>query len=353
MSKCYFCHSEVRAIHNFSTLGCVVSFYRNDKLYLNMKLQTHIPLQKRTENLIDYQSRVFLLGSCFVENIGQKLSYYKFQSHQNPFGILFHPKAIETLVIRAIQQREYIEEDVFFHNEQWHSFDAHSQMSNNCKETLIATLNSQLQFTKKQLQQASHIVITLGTAWVYKHFKTKLSVANCHKVAQKDFSKELLSINEINATLKNMHDSLKAINAKAVLIFTVSPIRHTKDGFMENTLSKAHLIAAVHAFITQHDEKDNVYFPSFEIMMDELRDYRFYTEDMLHPNATAVQYIWEKFQQVWISDKALETMIEVESIQKGMAHLPFNSKSEAHYKFLKELELRKLKLQQKFQHIAF
>ncbi|MEO8774477.1 MAG: GSCFA domain-containing protein [Gelidibacter sp.] len=318
-----------------------------------MKLQTNIPLQKRTKNLIDYQSKVFLLGSCFVENIGQKLTYFKFQSHQNPFGVLFHPKAIETIVVKAVEQNEYNEKDVFFHNEQWHCYEAHSKMSNISKDILIANLNEQLQVTRQHLKEASHIVITLGTAWVYKHTLSDLPVANCHKVSQQNFTKALLSIKEITDALQNLHHKLKAINAKAVLIFTVSPIRHIKDGFIENTRSKAHLITAIHDFIAQQHIKDKFYFPSYEIMMDELRDYRFYTEDMLHPNATAINYIWEKFQTVWMSDDSLEIMAEVDSIQKGMAHLPFNPTSEAHTNFLKQLEFRKETLQKKFHHITF
>lgn len=319
-----------------------------------MKLQTTIPLLKTNRNLIDYQSKVFLLGSCFVENMGKKLEYFKFQSWYNPFGVLFHPKAIETLVIKAVQQKEYTEEDVFFNNEQWHNYDAHSKMSHILKETVIENLNQQLKITRKHIKEASHIVMTLGTAWVYKDVKTGLPVANCHKVAQNDFRKELLSIKEITEALLNMRKRIMDINPKVAIILTVSPIRHIKDGFVENTRSKAHLIAAIHDFIAQSSEAVNLfYFPSYEIMMDELRDYRFYAEDMLHPNPTAINYIWEKFQKVWISESALEIMAEVEIIRKGLAHRPFNPNSEAHHNFLKQLELRKEALQIKFQHIAF
>ena len=317
-----------------------------------MKLQTIIPL-KPQENPIDYHSKVFLLGSCFVENIGQKLSYFKFQNHQNPFGILFHPKAIETLVVRAIQQTQYNDDDVFLHNEQWHCFDAHSKVSNISKEKLIANLNAQLQITRDQLKEATHIVITLGTAWVYKNLISNLPVANCHKVAQKNFTKELLSIKETIAALQNLRNKIKEVNANAIMIFTVSPIRHIKDGFVENTRSKAHLISAIHDFIAQQQEQNNFYFPSYEIMMDELRDYRFYAEDMIHPNATAINYIWEKFQSVWLSESALDTMEEVDGVQKGMAHLPFNPNTEAYTSFLNKLELRKESLQKKFPHITF
>lgn len=318
-----------------------------------MILQTHIPLNKNTDNGIDYKSKVFLLGSCFVENIGHKLAYFKIQSLQNPFGVLFHPKAIETIVVRAIQQKEYNDNDVFFHNEQWHCYDAHSQMSNSSKDAMIVKLNTQLHVTRQQLLEASHIVITLGTAWVYKHNSSDLTVANCHKVSQHNFKKELLSIKEITKSLQNLHSKIEDINAMATVVFTVSPIRHIKDGFVENTRSKAHLIAAIHDFISQPSESKCFYFPSYEIMMDELRDYRFYTEDMLHPNATAINYIWERFQKVWVSESALKTMEEVEVIQKGIAHRPFNSNSEAHTKFLEQLEIRKEALQRKFKHISF
>ena len=318
-----------------------------------MELQTHISFKKQSHNLIDYQSKVFLLGSCFVENIGQKMEYFKLQSYQNPFGILFHPKAIETLVVRAIEQKEYQENDVFFYNEQWQCYDAHSKMSNISKETLIHNLNEQLKITRKQLKEASHIIITLGTAWIYKHCESSLPVANCHKVSQKEFKKELLSTKEITDALRNLQVNIKEVNPKAVIIYTVSPIRHIKDGFVENTRSKAHLIAAIHDFISQQKERSYFYFPSYEIMMDELRDYRFYTEDMLHPNATAITYIWEKFKNVWMSASALETMTEVESIQKGLAHRPFHANSETHLSFLEQLGVRKKALQKKFSHIRF
>ena len=196
------------------------------------------------------------------------------------------------------------------------------------------------------------MVITLGTAWIYTHCTSNLPVANCHRVSQNNFTKALLCIAEIRDALQNMDAAIKAVNSRAILIFTVSPIRHIKDGFVENTRSKSHLIAAIHDFISK-SEKASFYFPSYEIMMDELRDYRFYTEDMLHPNATAINYIWKKFQKVWMADSTLETMEKVDSIQKGMAHRPFNPNSEAHINFLKQLQLKKEALQIQFQHITF
>lgn len=316
-----------------------------------MKLQTQIPLKKQAGNLINYHSKILLLGSCFSENIGAKLSYFKFQSNQNPFGILFHPKAIENLISRAVHEESYTEADLTFNNERWHCFDAHSSLSAADKKELLTNLNTALIDTKKQLEKATHVIITLGTSWVYKLIDTAIIVANCHKVPQKKFSKELLSVAEVSQSLADSISLIKTINAKASITFTVSPVRHLKDGFTENTRSKAHLIAGVHAVV--HPTKNIHYFPAYEIIMDELREYRFYNEDMVHPNKIAINYIWEKFIATWFSKESRDTMQEIEVIQKGIAHRPFNENSEQHQKFLRNLELKKKVLTQEFSFISF
>lgn len=316
-----------------------------------MKLQTTITLQAQQHNQIDYDSSIFLLGSCFVENIGHKLDYFKFQNLQNPFGILFQPIAIEKLITNAVNEKEYTEGDIFFHNEQWHSFDAHSKLSQASNQDFIADLNKQINLTAKQLNNSSHIIITLGTAWVYRHINTDALVANCHKVPQKKFLKELLTVNEITESLQSIVELIRSVNKKASILFTVSPVRHLKDGFVENTQSKAHLIAGIHQVVEPRHHLH--YFPSYEIMMDELRDYRFYAEDMIHPNQTAINYIWEKFKSVWISKGVSEIMEAVEFIQKGLHHKPFNPNSEAHLYFFEKLEEQKAQLSLKFPHIKF
>ncbi|WP_338357296.1 GSCFA domain-containing protein [Yeosuana marina] len=319
-----------------------------------MNLQTQIPLEKQSKNLIDYYSNVLLLGSCFSDNIGKKLDYFKFQNTQNPFGILFHPKAIETLIVHAIEEKTYSETDIFFHNEQWHCFDSHSKLSNTSKEDLLNDLNAIIKTTSKQIHASTHIVITLGTAWMYRFIETNAVVANCHKVPQKQFVKELMGIEAITQSLENIIKLVKNVNSEVTIIFTVSPVRHLKDGFVENTQSKSHLITAIHRVLSlQAQSRDLYYFPSYEIMMDELRDYRFYNEDMVHPNQTAINYIWERFKKVWIWKEASKTMDEIDVIQKGLQHKPFNPNSEAHQKFLKNLEFKKSQLQSKFPHILF
>ncbi|MCG8733891.1 GSCFA domain-containing protein [Tenacibaculum finnmarkense] len=316
-----------------------------------MKLQTQIPLKKQPHNLIDYNSKLLLLGSCFSENIGDKLSYYKFQSQQNPFGILFHPKAIEKLITDAINQKKYTEDAVFYHNESWHCFDAHSSVSSSDKKEVLNNLNTANTATFEYLKNASHLVITLGTSWVYREISSDAIVANCHKIPQKNFLKEILSIDEITESLDAIIALTKSVNPNISIIFTVSPVRHIKDGFIENQQSKAHLLSAIHQII---EPKNNTYyFPSYEIMMDELRDYRFYAQDMIHPNNTAINYIWEKFIEVWISENTQKTMKEVDIIQKGLAHRSFNPTSEAHQKFLKNIAQKKETLQKAFPFITF
>ncbi|MBU2927138.1 GSCFA domain-containing protein [Winogradskyella psychrotolerans] len=316
-----------------------------------MKLLTEIPLPPQQHNQIDYNSKILLLGSCFSENIGEKFNYFKFQSKVNPFGILFHPLAIEQLITRSINKDYYSEDDLHFHNEQWSCLDVHSKLNIASKEDLLETLNSQIDATCNQLINASHVIITLGTSWVYRYIASDKIVANCQKLPQKQFLKELLSIEEITESLEAIITLVRDINPNVNFTFTVSPVRHIKDGFVENMQSKAHLIAAIHKVVEPRHQ--NNYFPSYEILMDELRDYRYYAEDMIHPNPTAIDYIWEKFQNVWISETTSGTMDAVETIQKGLQHKPFNSASEAHQKFLQKLEDKKAKLQIKFPHITF
>lgn len=316
-----------------------------------MKLQTQIPIKKETRNSINYNSSILLLGSCFSENIGNQLNYFKFNSFQNPFGILFHPKAIEALITNAINEKVYSEKDIVYQNERWHCLDAHSNLSSSNKKELLTNLNTAITVTHKKLKEATHIIITLGTAWVYRFLDTDTIVANCHKIPQKKFLKELLSSDEISESIAAIITLIESINKNAVCVFTVSPVRHLKDGFIENTQSKSHLITAIHNTIDAR--LNSFYFPSYEIMMDELRDYRFYAEDMIHPNKTAINYIWEKFSNTWFTEETTQLMKEVDVIQKGLLHKPFNESSEAHQAFIKNLEIKVAKIKGKLPFISF
>ncbi len=298
---------------------------------------------------IDYNSKIVSLGSCFAVNMAEKLDYFKFENTCNPFGILFHPLAIEKLIDLAVSGKQFTKNDVFFHNERWHCFDAHSDLSNSNREDLIANLNAIIIATKQKLQEASHIIITYGTSWVYRNRQTNEIVANCHKVPQAAFLKQILSVETVENSIQNTIGHIQKINPNCNFIFTVSPVRHLKDGFVENQLSKAHLITAIHKVLqVPPSGAEGAYFPSYEIMMDELRDYRFYVEDMIHPSPIAIDYIWQRFSGTSISDESHSIMREVETIQKGLAHRPFNPNSESHQQFLSKLQDKMVKLQKQF-----
>jgi lysophospholipase L1-like esterase len=313
-----------------------------------MNFRTQIPLNTSTslskQSKIDYSSKVVLFGSCFSENISKKLIYFKFQNFSNPFGILFHPLAIEMLITNIVNERIYTEKDIFFHNERWHCYEAHSELSNPSKEDLLLKLNAAISTANRQLKEVSHIIITLGTSWTYRLIETDTVVSNCHKVPQKKFLKELLLIDEITNSLEAIITLIKSVNNNIEIIFTVSPVRHLKDGFVENMRSKSHLLSAIHQVVAPRDHIH--YFPSYEIMMDDLRDYRFYSSDMIHPNETAINYIWEAFKMVWIHEKSTDLMSEIDTIQKGLSHRPFNENSKQHLLFLENLQLKISALQE-------
>ena len=297
-----------------------------------------------------------LLGSCFAENMGEKFEYFKFQTIVNPFGIIFNPVSLEKLIRRSIEKRKFTENDIFFHNDLWHCFEVHSELSNSDKDVFLESLNDLISSTNKKLSDSTHIIITLGTSWVYRLRQAQSDsdgvVANCHKVPQKKFTKELLSIQQIEESIESIISLVHSVNPNCKFIFTVSPVRHIKDGFIENTLSKAHLISAIHKIINHHP-LPNTYFPAYEIMMDELRDYRFYGEDMLHPNQTAIDYIWIQFFQNYISESEFGLMNDICSIQKGLNHQPFNPNTKSHQKFLEATKIKIGKIQEKLQHIHF
>lgn len=315
-----------------------------------MNFTTKIPISK-SQKPIDYSSTIMSIGSCFAENMGEKFEYFKFQITINPFGIIFNPVSIEKLITRVVNQEKYTEKDIFFHNEMWHCFEVHSELSNPSKEEFLENLNTILESTKQQITKSTHLIFTFGTSWVYRNKLSNEIVANCHKVPQSQFDKEILSVETIENSIKNTVDLIKKVNPNCNFIFTISPVRHIKDGFVENSVSKAHLITAVHNL--KPATRNSQYFSSYEIMMDELRDYRFYAEDMLHPNQTAIDYIWIKFFENYVDEKEFVTMNQVCEIQRALKHRPFNPNSESHLQFLKNIQQKIDKLAENFAHIKF
>lgn len=300
---------------------------------MGTKLQTIVPIAEG-EPKIDYHSQLLLLGSCFSENIGDKLEYYKFTSWSNPFGIIFNPYSLEQLLCRTIEDFPFEKKDLVEREGVWRSFEVHSQWQRASPESLLADLNEQRKKLKEYLQDATHCIITLGTAWVYRYKTTHNWVANCHKVPGTEFEKELMEVEAIAESLRKMVGLLERIHPNIKVIFTLSPVRHIKDGFTENNRSKGRLLDGIHTAV---ESTKAVYFPSYEIMMDELRDYRFYADDLLHPSSLAVAYIWEKFQQTWIDPSLASTMEKIQAVQKALAHRPMNPKQKNSKDFSEKL----------------
>lgn len=318
--------------------------------YMNQFFTTLKPNPQ--EASISYNSKIVLLGSCFVENIGEKLHYYKFRTTTNPFGIIFHPEAIHSLIKRIVDQNKFTVGDIFFHNEQWHCFEVHSQLSNIDKNEFLETLNSLLKNTFEQLKNASHIILTYGTAWCYEHLLHKKIVANCHKVPQKEFKKKLSAITSLEHTIQKTLSIIETLNTNAQVIYTVSPVRHLKDGIVENNRSKSNLIASLHNTIEKN--KNASYFPSYELVMDCLREYRFYKSDLIHPNQITIDFIWEHFKSDWLHNTDTQTTLkQVTEIQQGLAHRPFNKNSTVHQKFLESIKNKKEVLKKKCPFIEF
>ncbi len=301
-----------------------------------MNLSTVVPIHYAGKK-ITYNDRLLFFGSCFAVNIGEKFKEYQFQQLINPFGILFHPKAIEKIIDLAVNEYVFSESDVFIHNDIWSSFLAHSDMNELEQEDIITKLNVKLFDLQESLKESSLISITLGTAWVYALKDSGELVANCHKIPNSNFEKRLLGYQEIVDSCVAIVRQIRKVNQQAQIQFTISPVRHIKDGLIENQQSKSVLIGGLHEAIRQlKDDKIN-YFPAYEIMMDELRDYRYYKIDMLHPNELAIEYIWEKVQQFFIDPEMYSVMKKVDEVQKGLNHRPFNPTAEQHLKFLDTL----------------
>ena len=313
-----------------------------------MKFRTEIKIEKGSPQ-INYDSRIALFGSCFSDHISNYLRQFQFQIFTNSHGIVFHPLAIENAISQNLDRKIYTIDDLNQIGEIWFSYQHHSKFSSIDPKKTLENINQSIERGHRFLTEATHLIITLGTAWVYKR-SDGIIVANCHKVPQREFDKILLSQKEISDSLIRTIEKLKLQTPTIEIILTLSPVRHLKDGFIENSRSKAILLSAIHSVC---DLKIAKYFPSFEIMMDDLRDYRFYDKDLIHPSETAVDYIWQQFAATWIDTSIEKDMKEIINVFTAMEHRPFHEESEAHQKFLTELNLRQNILTKKYPHLVF
>lgn len=315
-----------------------------------MKLFTEVYTPKHT-NKISYDSKLLCLGSCFAEHISNKLKYYKFQVSSNPFGILFHPKAILNVTQRAIRGERFSIHDVFYSHEKWHSFYAHSKLSRNSSSDLLSVLNLKIDELRASIEDSTHIVVTLGTSFIFKHIPTEFYVANCHRVPQEEFNKELTLVEDLRVTLSLFMSLCKEINPDVEFIFTVSPVRHIKEGIVENQRSKAQLISALHSVLDK--TINSIYFPSYELMMDEFRDYRYYSRDMIHPNELAIDLIWERFKNSMVDEAVYSDIDKVSSLQKSIEHIPFDTGGRAFEKLKSFQNKLKNELIEKYPFMSF
>lgn len=283
---------------------------------------------------IDYENKIFSIGSCFSQNISEKMRYLKFDVFTNPFGITYNPLSIALGLERILAQKLYTENDLFFHNDLWNSFDHHSDFSSPEKEDVLKNINEHLQISHNYLLNAQTIIITFGTAYYYALKENGKVVNNCHKVTEKNFSHLLFGSHEIVARFSAVIEKIRSVNISANFIFTVSPVIHRNLSAEKNTFSKSHLIIACHE-LCNNFEKVN-YFPAYELMLNDLRDYRFYKADMLHPNETAIDYIFEKFTECCIEKSSMLLMQQILQLKNNLSHKPRNVGSAAHQKFLQQ-----------------
>ena len=293
---------------------------------MNFRTVIAIPKQKT----INYQQRILLLGSCFSENIGQKLIDYHLPCLSNPFGILYNPLSIASAVQRLIAQKPFVEEELFEHHRLYHSWAHHGSFSTASKEETLAKINTRYQEAANQLKQSDVLLITFGSSWVYEYHG--VAVANCHKVAETEFTRRRLTVAEIVNTYTKLIQQLSEKNPHLQVIFSVSPIRYMRQGASENQTNKAILLLAIEELTEQFENV--AYFPAYEIVLDELRDYRFFAEDMIHPSKVAIDYIWERFVDAFFDQETQKLLPEIEKLNKLVEHRPLHKDTTDYKKFM-------------------
>jgi len=306
-------------------------------------MQWQLPISiKSPDKLITYGERILLVGSCFTEHIGSGLEELKFSVLQNPHGILFGPDAVCQAINSYIDKKKYAPEELFFWQESWHSWDHHSRFSNTDKEQCLLAINRAQQQAHQFIEQADWLIITLGSSFCYRLTEEaeKAShlvgqgVANCHRAPQSWFSKELLSVSEIVSLLKNSFLNFYRLRPQARIVVTISPVRHSRDGLVENNRSKARLFEALQQL--QEQQVPFYYFPAYELVVDVLRDYRFYDIDLVHPNFAATNYVLEQFKEHCLSQESLPIAEQIKKLVMAMRHRPRQPNTQQHLQFLKQ-----------------
>ncbi len=304
-----------------------------------MELLLNIDLKKQPE-LIGYRDKILLTGSCFTEHIGNALAGLKFNVLQNPNGIIFGPDAVCKSLLSYKENKKYTEQDLFYLNEVWNSWDHHSRFSHIDKSLCLDNINRSQQRAHDFLKAANWLIITLGSAFTYELTAAantateniNTGVANCHRAPASWFHKKMLEIEDIRGKLEDCLEDLKQFNPGLRFIFTISPVRHIRDGVVENNRSKARLIEAVHFIVAKFESA--FYFPAYELLIDVLRDYRFYDIDLVHPNYAGTEFVLEKFTDTCIDEESKQLMKEIKTIVTARKHRAFQPETNAHQQFL-------------------
>ena len=305
------------------------------------------PLSRR----IGHDARLLVMGSCFAEHMGTRLQQMKWRAVVNPFGVLYNPLSITEALGRLIDAHRYGEDElVEFPDGGWSTWLHHSRYSHPDRRAALDAINNSMEAAAGMLAQADWLVLTLGTAWVYRLKEDGRVVGNCHKVPEREFVRQRLSVDEIVETFVALLDRLWSINPGARVLLTVSPVRHLKDGLHGNQLSKATLLLAVDELCRRMPERC-VYFPAYEVLMDELRDYRFYAEDMSHPSKQAVDYVWERFVEHCTDESAHAFMSEWNKVCRALEHRPFKPDSEQYRAFVRQNMLKIAELKEKYPYL--
>lgn len=279
---------------------------------------------------IDYRKKILFIGSCFTENIGNRLASLRFPLDINPFGVLYNPLSVKNSLELLLQDYRFSENDLRCFNDLWYSFYHHSDFSHQNKAECLKKINRRIEKAAGFVKQAHAIFVTFGTAWVYRWKETGKVVSNCHKIPARKFERQLLDVDNIVEEYSALLSKIKATNPGVKVIFTVSPVRHLKDSAIGNQISKSTLLLA----IDKMKQADVEYFPAYELMIDDLRDYRFYEKNMTHPNSTAVDYIFQRFSETYLTEESKKIVKKMEKLQKAREHKPVNPQSALHQKFI-------------------
>jgi hypothetical protein len=325
-----------------------------------MEFMINIDIPEAKEK-INYKDPILLTGSCFTEHIGDRLEELKFQVIQNPHGILFDPLSVANSLVSYTTEHIYTKDELFYLNEVWNSWQHHSRFSTPDQETALKLINASRQRAHDFLKKAEWLIVTLGTAFSYrltdvapsefhKGLQKLSAVANNHRAPAQWFRKHLMPIEEINSVMDNALHQLFQFNPRLKIIFTVSPVRHIRDGVVDNNRSKARLLEVTHNLVNKFDQL--YYFPAYELVIDVLRDYRFYDIDLVHPNYPATEFVLEKFMEAFLDKSSRQLAEEIKQIVTARKHKPFQPSTEAHKKFLQSYSAKTKELAGKYPFLS-